>query len=1199
MRTRLKALVWLWMGGCLAVAVSGSDYGEQAPLKAIVAPSLEVTTGGGYAEGRIWDGVEEREETFEMAELMRRQSSLPSLVVGYLVPQVDPCNAPLVDWFRVVVDDLQGAGILAGANITIVRGVTANQRPLQGQLATDMATGQNAIGFLGVDSSFAEDGAYGASVYHIPLCDGSTLSRSLSLSSVYSTYFRTIPDFLQRVLAGTKFIRSQNWMRYTALVGYTYDSETLNALPQEDLKRASLELFVPALEQGHPDYTPQLQRIKNSGMSILQCDMDGPTLAAVLTIASNLNMINRNYVWIIPGDAYDFIIRTNVTLVPLMEGAIVISSIRGRGPVWDSLVSRWRTPAFMERYPLLQQYATPPSHYLPFHTCLDLLLRGYDRLLHQNNNQTLQDLAAGWKGSVLPRVDVPRNFTFPDYQTITGVVSFNGNTRVGHFTYSYIANGVLIDFATSIGDAAMNFSAPVLYFGSTTIPPDTISGDHDDESHFWMIHVVLPITVCFGTFILVGAGVAFWRWKRHKRQRELPPTKPLGHFPKLDTRGPAQKAMEILQESKDPAKKRKLSAKEIDFIIDVLNSGGAFNPNLDRMEGAEGAKVDAETRAWVLDILAASPSSHGPNGMVAPVSRQSSDSANNVDPRRMSKGAGMEKGGSQSERSRSSIADGVASAGTTPSGFELGVLRQRRGSLMGSTGRRVSIRPQDSIESTRSGLFSSHPLEECPSQEIPTQSIPTDLDLIDQVKIMDYLTVWYHSWNFDMFQFAEMTNGHPLYYSGVYLVQSSQALGQLQLDMEKFKRWILLMEAEYHPHPYHNAIHAADVLHALNYLLLEDPLAVHYTPLEVLALLMGAVGHDIDHPGFNNNFLVKSHHPWAILYCDSSVLELHHCAHLFSMTLSSPWNIFADLTNDEYDELRRVVIRVILATDMGKHFEYINKFKSKITAGQLVKLDQIPENRIVIAEIAMKCSDLCNPTKTFALSSKWTEAVMEEFYRQGDKERELGLPISQFMDRSNTNVPKCQIGFIDILVAPLYDAWNTFHANEEKTAKIVREIGKNRSKWVGLTLSQTISPQQQQQQQGGGQSMAGASNHGLAQSAVSIASRNPTRQTSAQQQGQGLPSLSGSSGGLAPPSSGSLNQSTLDNLPSLPVLPLGASRPPRTPTGSLGRVGNNRISDTVADIRDKGGIIMNTGDVKIDGQPMAHLLLLDGADDKV
>ncbi|TPX57232.1 hypothetical protein SpCBS45565_g08252 [Spizellomyces sp. 'palustris'] len=1195
MRTRLKALVWLWLGGCLAVAASGSDYGEQAPLKATVARSLEVATSGGHAEGRIWDSVAEREEALEMAKLMRRQSALPSLVVGYILPDVDASNGPLVDWFRVVVDDLQGAGILAGANITIMRGVTANQRPLQGQLATDMATGQNAIGFLGVSSSFAEDAAYGAGVYHIPLCDGSTLSRSLSLSNLYSTYFRTIPDFMQRILAGMKFIRSQKWMRYTALIGYTYDSETLSALPQEDLKRAALEMFVPALEQGHPDYTPQLQRIKDSGMSILQCDLDGPTLAAVLTIASDLDMINRNYVWIIQGDAYDFIIRTNVTLAPLMEGAIVIGSIRGQGPVWDSLVSRWKTPTFMERYPLLQQYATPPSDYLPFHTCLDLLLRGYDRLLRQNHNLTLQDLAAGWKGSVVPRVDIPRNFTFLDYQTITGVVTFNGNTRVGQFTYSYIANGVLTDFATSFGDAAMNFSAPVLYFGSTTIPPDTISGDHDHdaaESRFWKMRVVLPITVCFGIFVLVGTGVVFWRWKRHKRLQELPPKKPLGHFPKLDTRGPAQKAMEILQESKDPAKKRKLSAKEIDFIIDVLNSGGAFSPNLDRMEGTEGAKVDAETRAWVLDILAASPSSHGPNGIVAPVSRQSSDSANNGDPRRMSKGLGMEKGGSQSERSRTSIADGVASTGTTPSGFEMGMLRQRRGSLLGSGGRRVSIRLQDSIESTRSALFSSRPLGECRSEESPAQSIPTDLDLIDQVKIMDYLTVWYHSWNFDMFQFSEMTNGHPLYYSGVYLAQSSQALGQLQLDMEKFKRWILLMEAEYHPHPYHNAIHAADVLHALNYLLLEDPVAVHYTPLEVLALLMGAVGHDIDHPGFNNNFLVKSHHPWAILYCDSSVLELHHCAHLFSMTLSSPWNIFADLTNDEYDELRRVVIRVILATDMGKHFEYINKFKSKITAGQLIKLDQIPENRIVIAEIAMKCSDLCNPTKTFALSSKWTEAVMEEFYRQGDKERELGLPISQFMDRSNTNVPKCQIGFIDILVAPLYDAWNTFHANDEKTAKIVREIGKNRSKWVGLTLSQTIGPQQGQQ----AASMAGASNYGLAQSAVSIASRNPTRQTNVQQY---LPSLSGSSGGLAPPSSGSLNQSTLDGLPSLPGLPLGTSRPPRTPTGSLGRPGNIRVSDTVADIRDKGGVIMNTGDVTIDGQPMAHLLMLDGADEKV
>ena len=49
---------------------------------------------------------------------------------------------------------------------------------------------------------------------------------------------------------------------------------------------------------------------------------------------------------------------------------------------------------------------------------------------------------------------------------------------------------------------------------------------------------------------------------------------------------------------------------------------------------------------------------------------------------------------------------------------------------------------------------------------------------------------------------------------------------------------------------------------------------------------------------------------------------------------------------------------------------------------------------------------------------------MKEFWQQGDKERSLGLPISAFMDRSHPQVPQCQLGFINVLVKPLFIEWH-------------------------------------------------------------------------------------------------------------------------------------------------------------------------------
>ena len=43
---------------------------------------------------------------------------------------------------------------------------------------------------------------------------------------------------------------------------------------------------------------------------------------------------------------------------------------------------------------------------------------------------------------------------------------------------------------------------------------------------------------------------------------------------------------------------------------------------------------------------------------------------------------------------------------------------------------------------------------------------------------------------------------------------------------------------------------------------------------------------------------------------------------------------------------------------------------------------------------------------------------------QGDKEASLGLPISAFMDRQQPQVQTCQMGFINVLVKPLYVEWH-------------------------------------------------------------------------------------------------------------------------------------------------------------------------------
>merc|ERR1712004_719270 len=69
------------------------------------------------------------------------------------------------------------------------------------------------------------------------------------------------------------------------------------------------------------------------------------------------------------------------------------------------------------------------------------------------------------------------------------------------------------------------------------------------------------------------------------------------------------------------------------------------------------------------------------------------------------------------------------------------------------------------------------------------------------------------------------------------------------------------------------------------------------------------------------------------------------------------------------------------------------------------------------------CADLSNPTKPLELYRHWVDLIMEEFFRQGDLERESNMDISPMCDRENATIEKSQVGFIDYIVHPLWETW--------------------------------------------------------------------------------------------------------------------------------------------------------------------------------
>eukprot|EP00835_Amoeboradix_gromovi_P001812 NODE_91_length_21779_cov_0.171356.p2 type:complete len:559 gc:universal NODE_91_length_21779_cov_0.171356:405-2081(+) len=265
-------------------------------------------------------------------------------------------------------------------------------------------------------------------------------------------------------------------------------------------------------------------------------------------------------------------------------------------------------------------------------------------------------------------------------------------------------------------------------------------------------------------------------------------------------------------------------------------------------------------------------------------------------------------------------------------------------------------------------------------------------------------------WDFDIFKFCDITNNHPIVFMGYFLLKQRGLIGKYGLRDQNVLKFFDEVELSYNENPYHNNIHACDVMYTTATFLNHKSLKQFVSDKEYLATIVASCIHDIEHPGVSNIFLIRSKDNLAMIYSDQSVLEYHHCYQGFNIATLPEHNIFEGFNEEEYFEIRKLIIDLVLATDMSKHFDFLNKFKNMCAINpNLCHELHNDDNRRFILLMALKCADLSNPAKPFQIYMEWCSRIMEEFFCQGDLEKTLKLPISKFMDRQNCDIAKCQV----------------------------------------------------------------------------------------------------------------------------------------------------------------------------------------------
>jgi len=344
-----------------------------------------------------------------------------------------------------------------------------------------------------------------------------------------------------------------------------------------------------------------------------------------------------------------------------------------------------------------------------------------------------------------------------------------------------------------------------------------------------------------------------------------------------------------------------------------------------------------------------------------------------------------------------------------------------------------SLRDFSPLSTTSSSVCSS-------SVQQLQQPIPSLTNVPDNIKeLLDNQLTW----DFDVIRLEQVSVKKPLVWLGLSILSHFNVCSTLNCDEVTLRNWLTLIESNYRDNPYHNSTHAADVMQATAFYLTKPRLDAIFDPLDEAISLIAAICHDLDHPGKTSAFLCNSGSELAILYNDISVLESHHAALTFKLTLSDPKvNIFRNLDKETFKEVRHSVVDMILATEMTKHFEHLTKFVNvfnkslSIDEGSPVEVSDktsrespsarearirssslaSPENVVLVKRILIKCADVSNPTRPLHLCVSWGHRIAEEYCNQTDEEKAQGLPVVMpVFDRSTCSIPKSQVSLFSLL----------------------------------------------------------------------------------------------------------------------------------------------------------------------------------------
>jgi len=246
---------------------------------------------------------------------------------------------------------------------------------------------------------------------------------------------------------------------------------------------------------------------------------------------------------------------------------------------------------------------------------------------------------------------------------------------------------------------------------------------------------------------------------------------------------------------------------------------------------------------------------------------------------------------------------------------------------------------------------------------------------------------------------------------------------------------------------YHNSYHAADVLSTHYYFLKADRFG-DFPLLDVFASLIAAAAHDVAHNGYNNRYHINSESELARLYNDQAVLENHHASVGWKLMSQRNHDFLSPLGKEKIRDFRKMFVNCILGTDMADHGKHLVTMKHISSEIRTLPLEETKRKLTTskILPLSVHSADIANVTKEYDVCTQWVQMVMNEFFRQGNQEKKLGMEPSPLCDEQRVFIPSTQVGFIQFIVAPWFNVWQEICPDVCQEA--IRNLQINKEKYM-------------------------------------------------------------------------------------------------------------------------------------------------------